>query len=273
MMSFIGVDVRIATTALIGNGVIVKNRSKIGEWTKLCGHVRIGEDVSIGDNVSLAGNITIGNNCVLKDGCHIYGNVTIGESCIIWNACIGGIAEHTMTAQNTPSGKIEIGDKCVIREFVTIHSSTVKDVTKIGNNCFLMVHSHLGHDVVLEDDVIISPGGKVGGVSRVMTGAYVGMDSTIHQNTTVGAYAMIGMGAVVVKDVPPFFTVIGNPAKFLQINERGMLRHGFSAEEISVLKESCFDMVTTNYSHLRICFQNFDQKRNRNRQTMQRWDK
>jgi len=263
---------KVASTAIIDSGVKRGDGVFVGDWTKIQGDVTIGQNTVIGDNVIIAGFITIGTNVIIGHGARIIGNVMIGDNTIVSAAFIGGPAEHTHEKQDVfhPAGHILIGCNTIIREFVTIHHSTETPATVVGNKCFLMVHSHVGHDAQLEDGVIISPGGKVGGFAKVCQNAYIGMHSAIHQNSTIGAYTMIGQGAIVVKDVPPFYTVVGNPAKFLQINRRGMERQNFGDEEIRAVEAFSFDPVTTKYSHLRQYYQNFDFKRNRQREVLQR---
>lgn len=161
----------------------------------------------------LGDNVYIGPYCVVKD-CEIGDNVFISAF-----AAIGDEAEHStekweLNKRKYP-GKIVIGNNVVIREFVTVHQP-IKDVTYIGNNAYIMGRSHIGHDIYLEDDVVISNCTILGGWTRVMRAANLGISSITHQFTTVGPYAMVAANASVVKDVPPLAKYI--PNKPLNVN-------------------------------------------------------
>jgi len=233
-MPNVDTSARIRPSAVIGEHCEVNRKSYIGEWSKLDGSVKIGENVIIGDRVTVTGGVIVGNGSIIGNGAHLHGDIEIGKNCFIHAAEIGGSAEMYATEQDprTHTGKIKIGNNVIIREYVTIHASSQK-ATMIGNNVFLMVHSHVGHDAEIGNNVTVSPTACIGGFAKVHDGAYVGMQATIHQHSTIGAYAMVGMGSVVVKDIPPFVMVGGTPAKFLGINRRGMERNAFLAAEIA----------------------------------------
>jgi len=217
--------------------------------------------------------ITIGEGTIIDPSAVIRGNVTIGKNCRITGCYIGGPAESYSVPMdfNDPIGSIQIGDNVVIKEFVTIqHSMYEKGRTFIGNNCFIMAHSHIGHDVILEDNVTISPHVILGGHTHVLQCANVGISAMTHQFSTVGQCVMIGMGSIVVKDIPPFWTVIGNPAKFLRINKRGMERFGFSEEEIKEVQSPFFNPEETKYLKLHICHNHFNTLREPHRKVLSR---
>jgi UDP-N-acetylglucosamine acyltransferase len=161
----------------------------------------------------LGKNVHIGAYTTVKD-CEIGDNVYISSHC-----AIGDEAEHSTEKwelnKRTYPGKIVIGDNVVIREFVTVHQP-IKDITYIGNDAYVMGKSHIGHDVYLEDHAVISYGTVLGGWTRVMRGANLGISSITHQFTTIGPYAMVAANASVVKDVPPLAKYI--PFKELSLN-------------------------------------------------------
>lgn len=170
--------------------------------------VRIGENVYIGPYTVIKGNVEIGSNS------YIASHVSIGE-----------VAEHSSNKYefNTLlNGKIIIGNGVVIREFTTVNRP-MKDQTVISNDCYLMARTHVSHDDFLEDGVILSTNTCLGGWTRVMKCANVGLGVITHQFTTIGSYAMIAAGAVVVKDVPPLCKYI--PGKELGINTYAIKKH------------------------------------------------
>lgn len=160
--------------------------------------------------------------------------ITIGKrSKIHSSVVIGTLPQHLDYYQNkkrNDSGKIIIGNDVIIREFVNIHFP-MDEITKIGGNNFIMSHCHIAHDCVLEDHVILATGTHLAGYVRIMQHALLGLNCCVHQHTTIGSYSMIGMGAIITKDVPPF-VVFNNNFGCYKINKIGMLRNGFTESEI-----------------------------------------
>lgn len=155
-----------------------------------------------------------------------------GETHISLHAVVGAPGEDKRKGVDPPNHGVEIGDGAVIREFCTVHGGFLAP-TVIGPRCYLMAHSHVGHDCVLHEDVQLSTGAILGGHTIVHRGANIGLGAVTHQYTTIGAYAMIGMGAVVTHDVPPFALVYGSPARQHGWNVVGMKRAGMSEEQIA----------------------------------------
>lgn len=168
----------------------------------------------------------IGQGNYIGPGCMIGPNVTIGNfNRLEAYACIGLPAEHRVAMHGEVDCGVIIGDSCVIREFTTIHSG-IERPTSVEDNVYMLRGSHVGHDAVIERKVNLSCNVLVGGHAYVQEGANVGLGAAIHQYRVVGAYAMVGMLAAVVKDVAPFLTVAGVPAKLLGLNEVGIRRLG-----------------------------------------------
>jgi UDP-N-acetylglucosamine acyltransferase len=130
-----------------------------------------------------------------------------------------------------PNHGVTIGDGVTVREFAVIHGGFTQP-TVIGPGCYVMCQAHVGHDARLDDDVIVCAGAVVGGHNIVHRGANIGVGAVLHQHVTVGAYAMVGQGSVVIRDVPPFAVVVGNPAQIIKTNRIGMERAGFTGEQI-----------------------------------------
>lgn len=139
--------------------------------------------------------------------------------------CIGTDAQH----RNEDSiGEIIIGDNNVIREYTTIHLPTRwSEKTIIGNNCLFMVLSHVAHDCVIEDDVIMTNNVVLGGHVYIMRGCQLGFGTIIHQYQTLGSYCMFGMGTIITskQTVVPGGLWYGNPGKFSKNNIIGLNRH------------------------------------------------
>lgn len=145
---------------------------------------------------------------------------------------------------------IHVGDRTHIREYVVIHRGYDRDTT-IGRDCYLMVGAHVSHDVHIEDWATIAHRVVLGGHVTVMRGANVGIGALVHQWVTIGAYAMVGMGAVVVDDVPPGCKVVGNPARIIGANTLGLERQGVSDAQLAEAHEE-FERVRRPHGR-RLC--------------------
>jgi len=133
------------------------------------------------------------------------------------------------------SGNIEIGNNNIFREFTTIHLPTKKNnLTKIGNNCYLMTMSHLGHDCILENNVVLSNNVNVAGNTYIMQSSILGLNSIIHQDQIIGSYSMIGMGTVIGKNtlVKPGYIYTGNPARGIIKNKIGLKRNKINEDKL-----------------------------------------
>lgn len=176
--------------------------------------------------------------------CYIGSNVKIGnKNCFSGHISIGMAAEHREYFHK--EGEIVIGSNNMVREFVTINSST-KGITRIGNHCVMLRGSHLSHDSVLEDQVNVSCSVLIGGESHIMEGANLGLGSIIHQRQVIGSYVMLGMGSVVPKklDVVPGYIYVGNPARQLKLNTIALNKLDISMEDLK--------MEVDRYEHLRV---------------------
>lgn len=147
----------------------------------------------------------------------IHRDVKIGRGNTIGPFCmIGGPAEWK---GHEAQGNVDIGDNNTLTGLVTIDSGAL-GLTVIGSGCYLMKHSHIGHDAFLAGEVTISCGAKIGGHSAIMKDANIGLNAVIHQKQFIAQGCMIGMGAVVTKKLitEPYKTYAGNPAKLIGDN-------------------------------------------------------
>ncbi|MGC8964106.1 MAG: acyl-ACP--UDP-N-acetylglucosamine O-acyltransferase [Brevinematia bacterium] len=202
------------------------------------GDVKIGSDVVIGPGVVIKGNIIIGDGTTLDTGTCIYGNVRIGNGNKIGPYTIIGTDPQDIKYKGEEVGFIEIGDNNVIKEFVTIHKPTSKErMTKIGNNCMLMVGSHVAHDAIVGNEVIMVNNVLLGGFVVVEDGAFLSAFSGVHQNCKIGKYVMVGAHSKITQDIPPFTMALGIPAEVVGINSIGLRRRGLSNEQRTKIKE------------------------------------
>lgn len=175
------------------------------------------ENTQIGNNVKIGYGVRIYDNVIIKD------NVTIHPYC-----CIGDNPQHIAKGKNF-DGQIVIDEGTIIREFVTIHSP-IEDLTRIGKNCYLMATSHVAHDCILMDNIVLCNSVNLSGHTKIDNNVTIGLNSTTHQYVTIGKFVMIGMNTPINNDILPYAVVYGNPARWFKANKIGLKRH--SSEKI-----------------------------------------
>ena len=200
--------------------------NKIEKTAVVCGDVQMGRGNYVGHFAVLIGPLKIGDNN------RFFSHVVIGTP-----------AQHSQVSQDSldrynSEKEIVIGDRNIIREFTSIHKP-MQGTTRVHDDCFFLAHTHLSHDVEVFDRVTMANNCQLGGNVCVMEGATLGQGVTVHQRSTIGAHAMVGMGAVVVKDILPFSKVVGNPARFVGVNEVGMQRARFSQADMLAARMGC----------------------------------
>jgi UDP-N-acetylglucosamine acyltransferase len=145
-----------------------------------------------------------------------------------------GLAPQDITYAGEPT-QLEIGNHNQIREFVTINRGTVKGggVTRVGNYNLIMAYTHVAHDCVVGDRVILANAATLGGHVTVEDWAVVGAMCPVHQYVRIGAHSYIGGGTTITKDVLPFSkTVAARDTHAYGLNALGLERRGFSKERI-----------------------------------------
>lgn len=200
-------------------------------------NARIGADVEIGPYSVIGERVSIGDRTHIGPHVVIEGPTTIGVDNKIFQFCsIGAIPQDLKF--NMEETELIIGDKNTFREFVTINRGTAGGggKTVIGSNCLLMAYTHVAHDCLVGNGVIMANNATLAGHIRIDDHAIVGGISGVHQFVHIGSYAMIGGLTGVSKDVPPFTLAVGQRAILHGLNLTGLKRHGFSAAAISELK-------------------------------------
>jgi UDP-N-acetylglucosamine acyltransferase len=182
----------------------------------------------------------IGPQVQLGEGCHLVSHVAIeGPSKIgadngFFPFSSIGMAPQDMTYAAEPT-QLEIGDHNEIREFVTISRGTVKGggVTRVGHYNLIMAYTHIAHDCVVGDRVILANAATLGGHVTVEDWAVVGALCPVHQYVRIGAHSYVGGGTTITKDVLPFSkTVAARDTHAYGLNAIGLERRGFSKERI-----------------------------------------
>lgn len=209
---------------------LVSKKAQLGTNNKIGPYVTIEDDVLIGN-----GN-TIMQGAIIKNGARIANDNAIHEYVVIAGR------PQDISFQDAPT-QVQIGDKNVLREYVTISRATNEEnPTTIGNENYLMNQVHLGHDCSLQNFVIIAPGTGLGGHVHVGDRAFISGGVMVHQFIRIGTIAMIGGNSKIVKDVLPFMVTDGVPAEPHGLNVTGLRRAGFGSEDLRILKQ-CYKVI------------------------------
>ena len=136
--------------------------------------------------------------------------------------------------------RLEIGERNVIREFATMHRGTKQDqgITRIGNDNLFMAYTHVAHDCIIGDHVVMANGASLAGHVYLNSHAILGGFTLVHQFSKIGQYSFAAMGSAITQDVPPFVIVGGRPTKPHGINTVGMERNGMSPEDIRLIRKA-----------------------------------
>ena len=218
---------------------------------------KISSNVSIGAFTVIGPNVEIGENTIIQSHVSIIGNTKVGKNNKIYPfACIGNDPQDLKFDGEVT--KLEIGDNNKFREYVTVNPGTKGGggLTKIGNNCLFMVSSHIAHDCLVEDNVILANNVPLGGHAHIEENVIIGGNSAVQQFTRVGKSSMIGGMCGVVRDIIPYAMVHGNRSILQGLNLIGLRRKNIPNKEILVLTEAYKEIfkdenLTTNLKNLK----------------------
>lgn len=212
---------------------MIDPRAVINTKAELAEDVKVGPFSIIGPDVQIEAGTEIGPHVVIK------GPTSIGKDNVIYQfASIGEDPQDKKYADEIT--RLEIGDRNVIREFCTMHRGTLQDqgVTRIGNDNLFMAYTHVAHDCVIGDHVIMANGASIAGHVHVGDHAILGGFTLVHQFTQIGEYSFSAMGSAITQDIPPFVMVGGRPTRPHGINSVGMERNGKSPEVIRQIRQA-----------------------------------
>jgi len=218
---------------------------------------KISSGVSIGAFTVIGPNVEIGENTIIQSHVSIIGNTKVGKNNKIYPFASIGNDPQDLKFDGEVT-KLEIGDNNKIREYVTVNPGTKGggSLTKIGNNCLFMVSSHIAHDCLVEDNVILANNVPLGGHAHIEENVIIGGNSAVQQFTRVGKSSMIGGMCGVVRDIIPYAMVHGNRSILQGLNLIGLRRKNIPNKEILVLTEAYKEIfkdenLTTNLKNLK----------------------
>jgi UDP-N-acetylglucosamine acyltransferase len=208
---------------LIHPTAVIHPTARIDATVKIAPYAVIGEDVVLSPRVS------VGPHAVIEFA-------EVGEACQIHASAFVGTAPQDLKYRGERT-KLVLGPGCVVRESVTLNRATAATgVTKIGARCLFMAYSHVAHDCIIGNEVILANSVAIAGHCEVGDWAIIGGMVGLHQFVRVGKLAMIGAGAMVPLDIPPYALAWGDRARLSGLNLIGLRRRGFSQETIKDLK-------------------------------------
>ncbi|WP_226064020.1 acyl-ACP--UDP-N-acetylglucosamine O-acyltransferase [Kaistella polysaccharea] len=200
--------------AAVDKRAIISKNVTIEPFTTIAGDVEIGEGTWIGPNVTIMDGARIGKNCRIFPGTVI--------SAIPQDLKFDG--EDTQAI---------IGDGTTLRECVTVNRGTkALGHTKLGKDCLIMATSHIAHDCIIGNNVIIVNGCGIAGHVEIGDYTVMGGLSAVHQFGKIGKHVMISGGTLVRKDIPPYVKVAREPMTYAGINSVGLRRRGFTNDKI-----------------------------------------
>jgi len=200
---------------------------------------KIGQDVKIGAYTFISKDSVIADRVEIMQGAGIYGKTIIGEDCKIYPYVMIGTPPQDLGYKEEDDVRVEIGKRNIFREFVTINMGTLHGggVTRVGDDCFVMIYSHIAHDCQIGSNVIMANNATCAGHVEVGDFTVIGGMTPIHQFVKIGEGCMLGGASAISQDIPPFCLAEGNRAVVKGLNAVG-LRRRFQRDDIRALQRA-----------------------------------
>jgi len=236
---------------MIHNSSVIDKKAKIGKNVKIGPFCFVGPKVQINNNVELISNVHIEGKTIVGEGTKIYPFSSIGTP-------------PQDKKYKGEDNSLEIGKNNIIREYVTINPGTKRggEKTTIGDNCLLMISSHVAHDCKIGNNVVIANNVPLGGHVTIEDSVVIGGNSAVQQFTRIGRLAMIGGMTGVLKDVIPFGLSFGNRNYLRGINLIGLKRKKYNNKEIMELDQAFKKIFSSKNLHENLSKINGEYKEN-----------
>ncbi len=210
----------------------------IDESARIAPGAVVGEGASIGPYCIVGPNVVIGEGCRLIAQVHITGHTTIGARTVVYPFASLGAPPQSVRYRGGAT-RLVVGSDCDIREGVTMSTGTEDGggLTFVGDRCFCMVGSHVGHDCHVGNDVTFANNAVLGGHVSIGERAFLGGQAAVHQFVRVGEGAMISGLCGVTRDVIPFGFAFGTKADLVGLNMVGLKRRGMTRAEMHRLRQ------------------------------------
>jgi len=199
----------------------------------------LGEGVEVGAYAVIGPGVQVGANTRIGPHAVIEGPTRIGADNQVFQFASVGSAPQDKKYKGELT-RLEVGDRNVIRECVTLNRGTTKDagVTTIGSDNLFMAYAHIAHDCRVGNYCVLANNATLGGHVHLGDWVIMGGLSAIHQFCKVGAHAFIANNAAVTRDVPPYVMAVGQPAAAHSVNSEGLKRRGFSPDQIRNIRSA-----------------------------------
>ena len=200
-------------------------------------------DAQIGEGVVIEPFAVVEKDVVIGDHCHLYPHAVvlngarIGKNCQIFpGPVVAGIPQDLKFKGEVTTA--EIGDNTTLRECATVNRGTAsKGKTVVGNNCLIMAYSHVAHDCVLRDNIIIGNASQIAGEVEIDDFAIISGGSLVHQFSRISKHVMIQGGSRIGKDIPPYTLIGRDPIVYCGINIVGLRRRGFTNQQVYLIQD------------------------------------
>ena len=211
-------------------------------------NVTIGKNVTIGPYSLIKENVTIDDNCEIGSYVVLCPGTHLGKECKVFHHAVLGEAPQDLKFGSEETS-VEIGERTVIREFVTVNRGTKAHwKTVIGSDCLIMAYVHIAHDCIVGNNVIMANATNISGHVEIQDWAIIGGMVGIHQFVKIGQHSLVGGHYRVTKDVPPYIISAGEPLKFEGLNIIGLRRRGFSSDTVKHLKKAYKLIYNSQYN-------------------------
>ena len=198
---------------------------------------RIGDQVKVGPFTSIAADVEVGEGTIIGPNVTIMDGARIGKHCSIYPGAVISAVPQDLKFDGEHT-TIEIGDRTTIRECATINRGTnAYGKTTIGEDCLIMAYVHIAHDCIIGNKVILVNSVALAGHVEVGDWSIISGLSAVHQFVKIGKHVMVGGGAMVRKDIPPYITVAGDPLSYAGVNSIGLRRREFVNEQIKEIQD------------------------------------
>lgn len=200
---------------------------------------KLAADVVVGPYAIIGANVEIGPGCRIGPHSVVTGWTRLGANNQIFQFSSIGDAPQDKKYAGEPT-RLEIGDRNVFREYVTVNRGTTHDegVTRIGNDNLFMAYTHVAHDCRIGNHVVMANVATLAGHVEIGDHVIMGGLSAVHQFCKIGAHAFIANNTAVTRDVPPYVMAVGQPAAPHSVNATGLSRRGFTPEQVRNVKSA-----------------------------------